>query len=85
MSSKSVLTLQETVRLTTFWTTNKLSPEGAHHRILDSLPELIRNGEIILLTPEYVTMSGGKTPTFHSKSWHPCHENAFLCHPRDYN
>lgn len=45
-----------------------VSPQGGHHRILDSLPALTRNGEILPLTPEYITMGAGKTPTFHSKT-----------------
>lgn len=55
-------------RLTTSWTTHKLSRQGAHHRIVDSLLALIRNRETLPLTPEYVTVGEGKTPTFHSKT-----------------
>ena len=45
-----------------------VSPQDAHHRILDSFPALTRKGEILPLTPEYVTVGAGKTPAFHSKT-----------------
>ena len=56
----------------------KLSLQGTHHRILDSLPALVRKREILPLTPESVTLGVGKTPAFRStkpyETWHPSHE-----------
>ena len=75
---KSILTLQERDRGTAYWTASKLSLQDTHHRILDSLPALVRTREILPLTPEYVTKGVGKTPAFHStkpyETWHPSHE-----------
>lgn len=55
-----------------------VSLQGTHHRILDSLPALVRNRKILPLTPEYVTIGVGKTPAFRStkpcETWHPSHE-----------
>ena len=75
---KSILTLQEGVRGTAYWTASKLSLQGTHHRILDSLPALVRKREILPLTPESVTLGVGETPAFRStrpyETWHPSHE-----------